>query len=90
MDNMDELVAEIKGVVEAFNRLRLKYNLIHSEWVKAVKESDFRLARLIMKDMERIEVPYHNHHLQLINYKAYLRKVNKPEKYIAITGAGYF
>lgn len=90
MEDLRELAEEIKITVDAFNKMRIRYNLLHKEWVKSIYEEDFRLAKAIRRDLDKVDVIYNNYHLELLKYKAYLNKVNTSEKYIVITGAGYF
>ena len=86
-----EIMAEkVRQILVLFNQARKKYNTLHKEWLKAIDNERWEASKIIRKEMYKVNTIYESHHVELLLWKVHLSRINTPEKYIIITGAGYY
>ena len=88
--NIEKVVEQTRQKLNSFNDLRKKYNTMHREWQKAVLRGNWEAVEILSREMKSVDVLYEKIHLELLNYKVLLNKVNTKNKYAVITGAGYY
>ena len=90
MDRREEMIEQVRQVLELFNQSRKRYNILHKEWIKAVNNQRWEASKIIRKEMNKVDLLYETYHMELLSWKVQLNRINTAEKYIVITGAGYY
>lgn len=88
--DLEEMKEKVRQILELFNHSRKRYNLLHNEWIKAVNNQRWEASKILRKEMEKVNVLYETYHVELLAWKVELSKINTTEKYVVITGAGYY
>ena len=90
MDERTRVRETARQVLELFNESRKKYNHLHKEWIKSVCNGRWEASKILRKEMDKVYQVYETYHMELLAWKIHLNKINTSEKYLIITGAGYY
>lgn len=88
--DIEEMTEKVRQILELFNQSRKRYNVLHKEWIKAINNQRWEASKILRKEMEKVNLIYESYHVELLVWKVELSKINTPEKYVVITGAGYY
>jgi len=88
--NNEKVIEQVRQKLNSFNKLRTKYNFLHNEWKKSILAGNWEAVKILFKEMNNVDIVYTKIHLELLNYKVLLNRVNTKDKYAIITGAGYY
>ena len=88
--DVEEMTEKVRQILELFNQSRKRYNVLHKEWIKAINNQRWEASKILRKEMEKVNLIYESYHVELLVWKVELSKINTPEKYVVITGAGYY